>query len=133
MPALVTLPWLLLALVALTLGVVGIVVPGLPTTPFVLLAAGAAARGSPRLHAWLLAHRRFGPPLQAWERERAIPRGAKWASTIGMTACAVLLFALVRPIVWPIVGTGAMALVSWWIWSRPEGRGRDRGAGGRAP
>jgi uncharacterized membrane protein YbaN (DUF454 family) len=117
----VTLPWLLLAVLALALGLVGIVVPGLPTTPFVLLAAGAAARGSPRLHAWLLAHRRFGPALRAWEREGAIPRRAKWASTIGMTLCAVLLFVLVRPLLWPIVGTVTMALVAAWIWSRPEG------------
>ena len=49
--------WWLLAYASLGIGIVGIVVPGLPTVPFVLLAAFAAARGSQRLHAWLLARR----------------------------------------------------------------------------
>ena len=49
--------WWLLAYASLGLGIVGIVVPGLPTVPFVLLSAFAAARGSRRLHAWLLARR----------------------------------------------------------------------------
>ena len=55
--------WWLLAWSSLALGLVGIVVPGLPTVPFVLLSAYAAARGSARLHAWLLAHPRFGPMI----------------------------------------------------------------------
>lgn len=122
MPALVTLPWLLLALLALGLGLVGIFVPGLPTTPLVLVSAWAAARGSPRLHAWLLAHRRFGPALAAWERERAIPLAAKVASALGMAACAALLLVRVRPLTLPLLATLLMALVSAWIWSRPSPR-----------
>lgn len=125
MPALVAVPWLLLALLALGLAVVGIVVPGLPTTPFLLLSAWAAARGSPRLHAWLLRHRRLGPVISAWERERAIPRGAKIASAVAMAACTVLLLLTVRPLLGPILATVAMALVSWWICTRPDGAPRE--------
>ena len=58
--------WWLLAYASLALGLVGIVVPGLPTVPFVLLAAWAAARGSTKLHRWLLAHRQFGPMIRDW-------------------------------------------------------------------
>jgi hypothetical protein len=66
--------WWLLAYASLGIGIVGIVVPGLPTVPFVLLAAFAAARGSQRLHAWLLAHRQFGPMiLRLGTRRRGQP------------------------------------------------------------
>ena len=59
--------WWLLAYASLGIGIVGIVVPGLPTVPFVLLAAFAAARGSQRLHGWLLAHPQFGPMIRDWD------------------------------------------------------------------
>ena len=69
--------WWLLAYVSLGLGFVGIFVPGLPTVPFVLLSAFAAARGSERLHARLLAHRQFGPMIRDWQRQGAVSRRAK--------------------------------------------------------
>ena len=53
--------------------------PGLPTVPFVLLAAFAAARGSQRLHGWLLAHRQFGPMIRDWQAHGAVSRRAKRA------------------------------------------------------
>ncbi|WP_313918950.1 YbaN family protein [Tahibacter sp.] len=61
-----------LAVVALALGVAGFFLPVLPTVPFVLLAAFAAARGSERLHAWMRNHASFGPMLRDWEREGAV-------------------------------------------------------------
>ena len=57
---------------ALLLGVIGVFVPGLPTTPFVLLAAALFAKGSPRLHSWLLNHRVLGPFVRDWEIHRAL-------------------------------------------------------------
>ena len=78
--------WWLLAYVALGLGLVGIVVPGLPTVPFVLLSAYAAARGSERLHRRLLADRRFGPMIDDWQRHGAVARRAKWFATATMAA-----------------------------------------------
>src|SRR3546814_14895260 len=58
--------WWLLAYASLGLGLVGAVVPGLPTVPFVMLSAYAAARGAERLHRWLPAHRAFGPLIVDW-------------------------------------------------------------------
>ncbi|MEN9631066.1 MAG: hypothetical protein RJA10_4294 [Pseudomonadota bacterium] len=69
--------WLTFGMVALATGVVGIFLPLLPTTPFVLLAALCFARGSPRWEAWLLAHPRFGPMVRSWRERRAIPLRAK--------------------------------------------------------
>jgi hypothetical protein len=112
--------WLLLAYVALGLGLVGVFVPGLPTTPFVLLAAFAAARGSRRLHAWLHAHRAFGPMIRDWEAGGTVARRAKWVATITMALCAGLMF-LTAPKPWmAATGTAAMAVVAVWLWLRPE-------------
>lgn len=116
--------WLALAYVALALGIVGIFVPGLPTTPFVLLAAFAAARGSRRLHARLHAHPVFGPMIRDWETSGAVARRAKWVATITMALCAGVMF-LTAPKPWmAATGTVVMAVVAVWLWMRPE-PGRD--------
>jgi uncharacterized membrane protein YbaN (DUF454 family) len=78
--------------VCLALAGVGLVLPILPTTPFLLVAAACYARASDRLHAWLLANRAFGPTIRDWQTSRSIPRRAKWtaipvmALTIGTSA-----------------------------------------------
>lgn len=112
--------WWLLAWSALLLGLVGIVVPGLPTTPLVLLAAFAAARGSPRLEGWLRAHPRFGPLIRDWQAHGAVSRRAKWTATIAMAVCGVILWVF-APNAWahwpPVV---VMTIVAVWLWRRPE-------------
>jgi uncharacterized membrane protein YbaN (DUF454 family) len=113
-------PWLLLAWVALALGLIGIVVPGLPTTPFVLLAAWAAARGSQRLHRWLEAHRVFGPMIRDWQAQGAVSRRAKRAAMLMMALCSAIFF-LTAPRIWmAALGTAIMAVVAAWLWTRPE-------------
>ncbi|MGO4332461.1 YbaN family protein [Cupriavidus sp. 2TAF22] len=109
-----------LALLSLGVAILGLFVPGLPSTEFVLLSAWAAAKGSPRLHAWLLGHRVFGPMLYNWHHGRMVSRRAKWSATAAMTVCAgVLLFGMHRP--WLAYGAIAcMACVLAWLWCRPE-------------
>jgi hypothetical protein len=68
----------------LALAAVGVVVPGLPTTPFVLLAAACYLRSSRRLYSWLLAHRVFGRLIKDFQERRAIPRSAKIISVAAM-------------------------------------------------
>ncbi len=112
--------WWLLAYASLGLGLIGILVPGLPTVPFVLLSAFAAARGSQRLHARLLADRRFGPMIRDWQANGAVSRRAKWLATAMMAACAAVMF-LTAPKAWmAATGTGIMIVVAAWLWLRPE-------------
>lgn len=61
----------------MALALIGVVIPGLPTFPFLLLAAWAASRGSKRVHDWLYSHPRFGPALIQWREEGAITRRSK--------------------------------------------------------
>ena len=84
--------WLVSGLVALALGLLGIVLPLLPTTPFMLLAAFCFARSSPALHDWIIRHPRLGPPIRDWRNHGAISGRAKIA------AVAMLAFALVTGI-----------------------------------
>lgn len=91
----------------LLLGLVGLFLPLLPTTPFLLLASACFLRGSPRAHAWLHSHPLLGPYLDAFEQGRGIPLRAK------AIAIAVLWISMGASIAWvgiPWAGI-AMALV----------------------
>lgn len=70
-------PWTLLGVLFLAVGAAGVVLPLLPTTPFVLLAAWCFAKSSPRMHAWLHSSTLFGPVLRNWEESRCMPRNAR--------------------------------------------------------
>jgi hypothetical protein len=85
--------------IALALGILGIFLPLLPTTPFVLVAAACYARASPRLHARLLSNRTFGPLILEWERHRSIPYRVKLTAIAMMTVtfgASIILF--VKPV-----------------------------------
>ena len=94
--------------------------PGLPTVPFVLLSAFAAARGSQRLHRRLLAHAQFGPMIRDWQAQGAVSRRAKVLAVTMMAACAVVMFAAAPRLWMAAIGTAIMAVVGAWLWSRPE-------------
>lgn len=107
------------------LAVLGAVLPVLPTTPFLLLAAWAFHRGSPRWARWLEAHRLFGPLLRDWREHRVIPRHAKVAA-VSMMAASLAYLAL-----WSTVSAAAVAVIAavmlgsaaWMVWcpsARPD-------------
>jgi len=82
----VRLVFLLLGLGFVALGVAGIFLPVLPTTPFMLLAAACFARSSERFYNWLLNHRIFGHTVREWQQHRSIPRRTKWVAIVTMAA-----------------------------------------------
>ncbi|MDI3357650.1 YbaN family protein [Pseudomonas sp. UYIF39] len=110
----------LLAYISLGIGMIAIVVPGLPTTEFVLLAAWAATKSSPLLSAWLENHRLFGSILRNWRNGKIIARKAKVSATVSMLLCAGLMLVMLDH-GWPIfLAIAGMSLGNLWIWSRPE-------------
>ncbi|MGC1173058.1 YbaN family protein [Polaromonas sp.] len=120
LPAVARWLFLALALLSLVLGVIGIFLPVLPTVPFILLSAWAAARSSPRLLAWLESHTSFGPMLTEWRRGGVVRRRAKWAATAVMGASAAIMLVVV-PTRWvALFAIGCMACVLAWLWRRPE-------------
>lgn len=76
--------------VCVTLGILGIVLPVLPTTPFLLLAAACYARASERFYLWLLRNPAFGPTIREWRRHRSIPRRTKWVAISLMTVSIIV-------------------------------------------
>ncbi|MDN3520244.1 YbaN family protein [Halomonas ramblicola] len=112
--------YIAIAWISFTLGLIGVFLPLMPTTCFMLLAVWAASRGSPRFALWIREHPRFGPAVVAWEGERAIPRHAKWLAA-GMLGVSILVLSLTVAVLWLklalIVG---LALLGAWILTRPE-------------
>jgi uncharacterized membrane protein YbaN (DUF454 family) len=86
--------YLVLGWAAVALGGLGVVLPGLPTTPFLLVAAFAFGKGSPRMRAWLVDHAHLGPPIRNWEERGAISRRAKVLAVSMMAALFVLSIVL---------------------------------------
>lgn len=111
---------LLLALLSLALAVVGIFVPVLPTVPFVLLAAWAATRSSPRLEQSLLRHRSFGPMIRDWQRSGVVGRPAKRAATVAMALSALVIVWVVGNRWVAAAAITCMGVVLLWLWRRPE-------------
>lgn len=113
--------WFMLGAAALLLGIVGIALPGLPTVPFLLLAAFGFARSSTRAHDWLTTHPRLGPPIHDWRANGAIRRRMKWLATASMAAAFAISLILGMPLWALALQALALACVAVFIWTRPEG------------
>jgi uncharacterized protein len=98
------------------LGIAGALLPVLPTTPFMLLALWGFSRSSPRLEAWLLDHKTFGPSLRAWRHHRVVPWRAKIIAWSSMAASLIYMIFFRHPAWWISAATAAlMAYAVWYV------------------
>lgn len=105
---------------ALGLAIAGVILPGLPATPFLLVAVWALRRGAPELAHRIETHPRFEPTLRNWRERRVVPRKAKLFATVSMAASyGLLLLSGAPPLVLAGVG-GILAAVSAYLLSRPS-------------
>lgn len=116
--------WLVAGAISLLTGIVGIFLPVLPTTPFVLLAAYCFSRGSPRWERWLLQHPRFGPMVRDWRANRAVPLRAKQLATVMMILGSGWAWWVMPPrFAW--IPTVVCLTVGTWLWRLPTASPRS--------
>lgn len=111
--------WFAIGILSFAAGLIGIAVPLLPTTPFILLAAYAFARSSQRWHDWLMGHGVFGPMIRDWQAHGAISRRAKISAFAALGLVLVISVVLQIPAVWLALQIAALSAVAAFILSRP--------------
>ncbi len=110
---------ILIGLTSLAIGAVGIFVPLLPTTPFVLVSAIAFANSSERLHQWLLDHNIFGPLIMDWREHGAISRSTKIVSILSMAAVVIISLLLAVPTHIVVIQAVVLSISASFILTRP--------------
>ncbi|MGL1920772.1 MAG: YbaN family protein [Hyphomicrobiales bacterium] len=110
------LGWLCFAL-----GFIGIFLPILPTTPFMIVALWAFSKGSKKMHTWLLTHPRFGKTLRDWEEHKVIPIRAKITAFVFILASAIyIIFFANVPIYAAVLSVSTMACAITYVLTRPS-------------
>ncbi len=103
------------------LGIIGIVLPIMPTVPFLLVASWCFSRSSPRFHHWLNNHRVFGPPIKQWEEKRAIPPLIKVFGVVSMAGGFLSFLMMLHPALWfALLVAAVLLLIAIYIVTRPS-------------
>jgi uncharacterized membrane protein YbaN (DUF454 family) len=113
--------WLTLGLLSTACGIAGVLLPLVPTTPFLLLATFAFARSSPRLHSWLMTHPRLAPPIADWNAHGAINRRAKIMAVGVMVTTLLLSAAMGLSGMYLLVQGAVLCAAAAFVLTRPDG------------
>lgn len=111
--------WSVVAWTSLGLGLIGVFLPIMPTTPFLIVAAFGFARSNERIHRWLIEHPQLGPPISDWEKYHAISQRAKVTAIV--TMLAVFMVSVLIGLNWKLLaiqGT-CLAAAALFIATRP--------------
>ncbi|MEP2531661.1 YbaN family protein [Shimia sp.] len=113
--------WASLGILCVGLAAIGVILPLLPTVPFLLLAAFFFARSSERMHNWLLSHPTLGPPIEDWQSRGAIGPAAKRIATVSILLVFGVSLALSLKTTVLIIQAVVLSCVLIFIWTRPSG------------
>lgn len=118
---LAVLLWRAIAVLGVGLALLGAVLPVMPTVPFLIVSAWAASKGWPAFEIWLLNHRLFGPPIVQWRERGAVPRRAKWISSLMMATSGIGMQFFTGIPLWVRIGVPVVMLaVAIWLCMRPD-------------
>ena len=112
---LISLGWLCVGL-----GFVGVFVPGIPTTIFLIIALWAFTKSSEKLRHWLLNHKRFGPILNNWQEHKVVPRRAKILMVVLMSLAVILFYYSLQSLILTIGLFIILASVAIYVISLPR-------------
>jgi uncharacterized protein len=111
--------WILIGFCFLGLAYLGILIPGLPTTIFVILSAWAFAKSSPTWDKWIHDHKTFGPYLIGWEQKRIFPKHGKYAMMSMMLLSLVIMYFTVENTMSVVYAAVAFAAIVYWAQAYP--------------
>ena len=112
---LISLGWLCVGL-----GFVGVFVPGIPTTIFLIIALWAFTKSSKKLRHWLLNHKRFGPILHNWQEHKVVPRRAKILMVVLMSLAVILFYYSLQSLILTIGLITILVSVAIYVISLPS-------------
>tara|TARA_B100000902_G_scaffold399974_1_gene474179 strand:+ start:10969 stop:11454 length:486 start_codon:yes stop_codon:yes gene_type:complete len=108
------------AVLSLALGYIGIIIPGLPTTVFILIAAWAFSKCSTRFTYWIEGHKLFGPMILNWQKYRGLSRKAKKFAILSIIPSFALTIYLVFSTLGDLVFGLSGVILCVWLATRPE-------------
>ena len=111
--------WLVLGFLSLGMAYVGIVVPGIPFSIFLVFAAYCFAKSSERMHKWIYNHKHFGPFLTNWTQKKVFPQKGKYFMILVMSSSLLFLWFTTENIKAVAWSGGFMFLVAVWAWRYP--------------
>jgi uncharacterized membrane protein YbaN (DUF454 family) len=110
--------WLGAGVLSLVAGLVGLLLPVMPTVPFVLLAAFCFSHGCRRCERWMLEHPKLGPPIRNWREYHAVPLRAKQMATVMMAGGSSFAWWML-PEPWHWMPAACCAVAAMWLWRLP--------------